>query len=157
MMRAADALELKVPPPAVALACGALMWLAGEVVPAFTVPSAVRIGAALFAAGAGVIIDLTGFVTFRRARTTVNPLRPAAASSLVTYGVYAHTRNPMYLGLALQLLGWAAYLANPLALAVVAGFVAYVTRFQIVPEERILAGLFGTRYAAYRAAVRRWL
>jgi protein-S-isoprenylcysteine O-methyltransferase Ste14 len=157
LMRAADALELKVPPPVAALACAGLMWLARDVVPPLALSSPVRIGVALATAAAGIAIDLTGFATFHRAHTTINPMRPAATSSLVTRGIFAYTRNPMYVGLALQLLGWAAYLANPLALAFVAGFVAYVTRFQIVPEERVLARRFGREYAAYRDAVRRWL
>jgi len=63
----------------------------------------------------------------------------------------------MYVGLALQLLAWASYLANPLAMVGVPALVLYLTRFQIIPEERILARLFGAAYGAYRARVRRWL
>jgi protein-S-isoprenylcysteine O-methyltransferase Ste14 len=63
----------------------------------------------------------------------------------------------MYLGFLLILLGWAAFLSNPLALIVAMAFVVYMNRFQILAEERALAALFGPPFSAYRAKVRRWL
>ena len=63
----------------------------------------------------------------------------------------------MYLGLAIVLLGWAAYLAAPLALLGLPIFVLFMTRFQIIPEESALAELFGQQFTAYRNRVRRWL
>jgi protein-S-isoprenylcysteine O-methyltransferase Ste14 len=79
------------------------------------------------------------------------------ASALVTGGVYRLTRNPMYLGLLLDLLAWAVFLWAPLALAVLPIFVLYIHRFQIVSEERALSSLFGSEYADYKQLVRRWL
>jgi protein-S-isoprenylcysteine O-methyltransferase Ste14 len=70
-------------------------------------------------------LDLAGVLEFRRARTTINPLRPENASALVTSGIFGWTRNPMYLGFAIVLFGWAVYLANPLALVGPAVFAAY--------------------------------
>jgi protein-S-isoprenylcysteine O-methyltransferase Ste14 len=87
----------------------------------------------------------------------VNPLHPEATSSLVITGIYRHTRNPMYVGFAAVLLGWAAYLAAPLALLGPLTFVLYITRFQIIPEERALHAKFGPEFAAYQARVRRWI
>ncbi len=87
----------------------------------------------------------------------MNPIKPGAASSLVSSGVYRFTRNPMYLGLSVTLLGWAMFLSNPLALLAVPLFVLYINRFQINPEERVLSSLFGAEYAAYKEKVRRWL
>ena len=150
-------LELRIPPPVVALVVGLTMWLAAQVVPSFGWPSPVRIAAALALAAVGLSFDVAGFVSFRRARTTLNPLRPARASSLVVTGIYRYTRNPMYVGGALLLLAWAAFLANAAALALVPGFVLYLTRFQIIPEERVLSGIFGAEYRAYCERVRRWL
>jgi protein-S-isoprenylcysteine O-methyltransferase Ste14 len=63
----------------------------------------------------------------------------------------------MYLGIAFVLLGWAIYLANLAALLLVPAFVAYMTRFQIKPEERALLEKFGSNFADYMAAVRRWI
>ena len=87
----------------------------------------------------------------------MNPIKPSAASSLVTGGVFRFTRNPMYLSLLLYLLAWAAYLSNWLALLFVPVFVLYINELQIKPEERALAVLFGAEYASYKGRVRRWL
>lgn len=116
----------------------------------------VRIPLAAVLAVTGIGFDLAGIVAFRRARTTVNPLRPEKASTLVTDGVYGITRNPMYVGMACLLLAWACWLAGAWTFAGPVLFVAYITRFQIVPEERVLRERFGD-YAAYSSRVRRWL
>jgi protein-S-isoprenylcysteine O-methyltransferase Ste14 len=63
----------------------------------------------------------------------------------------------MYLGLLLTLVAWAMFLASPFAVLWVAVYVAYITRFQIVPEERVLSALFGAEYGTYSKRVRRWL
>ena len=109
----------------------------------------------LFAVGFGFAIS--GAISFRVAKTTVNPLKPETASSLVTSGVFKYSRNPMYVGLAIILLAWTTYLAVPLGLLAVVGFIAYIQRFQIVPEERALVVLFGNEFEAYQSTVRRWL
>ena len=151
------ALELKIPPPIVAILAGVGMWLASPYGPSAALPSALRIFALAAIAIVGGVTALAGDVEFRRARTTINPLRPQKTSALVTSGVYRFTRNPMYLGLAMALLGWAAFLCSAFALLGPAAFVAYITRFQIVPEERVLSAKFGEDYSAYLARVRRWL
>ena len=79
------------------------------------------------------------------------------ASSLVTRGVYAMSRNPMYLGGLIILFGWAIYLLNVLAFVFLPAYVLYINRFQITPEERSLTSLFGQPYVAYQARARRWL
>ena len=84
-------------------------------------------------------------------------MKPETTASIVTTGIYRVTRNPMYLGLAFVLMGWATYLANLAALLLVPAFVAYMTRFQIKPEERALLAKFGLSFAEYLAAVRRWI
>lgn len=75
----------------------------------------------------------------------------------MTGGIYRHTRNPMYLGQALVLLGGMLWLGSAVALLVVPLFVGWITRFQILPEERVLSARFGADYAAFRREVRRWL
>jgi protein-S-isoprenylcysteine O-methyltransferase Ste14 len=148
---------LKIPPPVVGLAVAALMWLAARGLPTlvFEFPARTR-----FAAGfviGGIAIAAAGVVAFRRAKTTVNPMQPASSSSLVVSGVYQMTRNPMYLGFLLVLVGWAIFLANAIAFLLLPVFVFYMNRFQIEPEERALSALFGEEFGAYRARVRRWL
>jgi protein-S-isoprenylcysteine O-methyltransferase Ste14 len=150
-------LELKIPPPIVALALGLFMWLTTFVAPSFEAPFGWRLAVALLLVFVGQGIGASGMVAFRRAKTTVNPIRAAAASSLVTSGVYRFTRNPMYFGLLLTLLAWAAYLMCPAAVFWVVAYVLYIGRFQILPEERVLLSLFGADYARYTSEVRRWL
>ena len=106
---------------------------------------------------AGGVAGIGGVLAFRRHETTVDPTRPHKASALVVASVYRHTRNPMYLGLALVLAAWAMYLANLVALLVLPAFIAYMTRFQIKPEEEALLDKFGAEFALYMSRVRRWL
>jgi protein-S-isoprenylcysteine O-methyltransferase Ste14 len=150
-------LELKVPPPVVVALTGVLMWLASRTAPglAFEIPAHKVVAIVLMSAG--FITGLSGVITFWRAKTTINPLRPQSSSSLVTWGVYRVTRNPMYLGGLLVLTGWAVFLSNPVALLFLPGYILFITLFQIVPEERALTSLFGAEFLAYKSRVRRWL
>ena len=150
------ALELKIPPPVVTLLVGVLMWGLAGLPPALPLPSSVRIPIAVGLAAVGLAFDVVGVWSFRRSRTTVNPLRPENAQALVTGGVYRVTRNPMYVGMAFILAGWAVYLGAMWPLLGLAIFVAYINRFQIAPEERVLRSKFDD-YAAYASRVRRWL
>lgn len=152
-----NALELKIPPPLVALALAFLMWLTSSLAQPIEVPFAVRLGIAIALVIVGQSISISGMVAFRRAKTTINPIKASAASSLVSSGIYRFTRNPMYLGLLLTLLAWAAFLSNPVALLFLPVFVLYINRYQIAPEERVLSSLFGTEYVGYKERVRRWL
>jgi protein-S-isoprenylcysteine O-methyltransferase Ste14 len=152
-----SALALKVPPVALVLGTGALMaalaW--GLPIAAIGVPARLPVAIALALAGLG--LSGAGVASFRRARTTVNPLTPAAASALVETGVYAYTRNPMYLGFALLLAGLGVALANAASLAMVPLCVLYLDRHQIAPEEKALDARFGPAFVSYAARVRRWL
>ncbi len=152
-----NALELKIPPLVVTLVLAIAMWLLSRAMPFAAAGGALSVAMAIALALIGGGIGLAGILAFRRSRTTANPVRPQNASALVTAGVYRITRNPMYLGILLALAGWALFLFNPWSIIGPVLFVAYITRFQIVPEERALLSLFGERYVAYRARVRRWL
>jgi protein-S-isoprenylcysteine O-methyltransferase Ste14 len=152
-----DALELKIPPPLVGLAFGAAAWGLAQMVPPLPLAPALTSTLAILLALAGAALDVAGFVSFRRAKTTINPMKPQSTSSLVTNGIYQYTRNPMYVGTVFFLTGWAIWLAQPAALLGTAAFVLYINRFQIAPEERVLEQKFGDQFAAYKARVRRWL
>ena len=152
-----NALELKVPPPVVALVLALSMWVVSTLTTALQVTFLIRVSVAVALALLGGAISLAGTIVFRRARTTVNPMKPENASSLVTGGIYRFTRNPMYVGLLFVLVAWAAYLCAPWALVGPPAFALYMTRFQITPEERVLTSLFGEAYGNYKAKVRRWL
>jgi protein-S-isoprenylcysteine O-methyltransferase Ste14 len=151
------ALELKIPPPVVALLNGVLMWLAVASTPwlDFVIPG--RGLLALLAVLTGFLVSSLGFFLFRKVGTTVHPTKPSEATSLVIAGIYNLTRNPMYMGLLLVLLGWAIFLSNVVAFIFLPVFILYINRFQIVPEERALEEKFGSMYVAYKERVRRWL
>jgi protein-S-isoprenylcysteine O-methyltransferase Ste14 len=149
-------LELKIPPPIVALLAGTLMWALGRWLPGASfgpVPWALVLALAVF----GIAIGVSGFIGFRAKGTTIDPHKPDRATALVTGGVYRVTRNPMYLGLSLVLLAWALRLGAATAFVGPPLFLAWIRRFQVGPEERVLTALFGTEYQAYCARVRRWL
>jgi protein-S-isoprenylcysteine O-methyltransferase Ste14 len=152
------ALELRIPPVAMTVLTGAAMWVTAESLPSLVIPLPPiwRAGIGVALAAAGIWFALAGVGDFRRASTTVNPLAPEATVQLVTDGVYRRTRNPMYLGMLLMLAGWAvalAHLTGPLFLLL---FAMYITRFQILPEERALQAQFGDEFSAYRRRVKRW-
>jgi len=152
-----QALELKVPPPIVAVVVGLAMWAVAHLLPASDLTSQLRFTIAGVCAGFGVIVAILGVWAFRQAKTTVNPVTPEKASSVVTGGIYSYTRNPMYVGLTAVLVGWAIWLSVPLAIVGPAAFMLYMTRFQIIPEERVMSSKFGRDYDDYRKRVRRWL
>ncbi len=150
-------LELKIPPPLVTVLSGALMWVLAWLFPVghLTIPGQPWL--ALIALALGLLLPLVSVLLFMRARTTIDPTRPGRSAQLVVSGFNRISRNPMYLGMLLILLGWGLWLSNLLALALLPLFVLYMTRFQIIPEERFLAERFGEQYLAYKARVRRWL
>ncbi len=150
-------LESKIPPPAVVVITGVLMWLVSHATwrLGFDLPGHAWLGAAFGVVG--FVTGATGVATFRKANTTVNPIKLHSSSSLVTWGPYRLSRNPMYVGGLMMLTGWALFLLNALVFVLLAVYVLYINRFQIVPEERALTSLFGSEYVAYQARVRRWL
>ncbi len=157
MVSLMTALELKVPPVALALLFAAMMWLIStyEASLAFLLPWRGAIGLLFCCVGAA--ISLAGVRAFRRVKTTVNPITPEATTAMVTSGPYRFSRNAMYLGLLVVLIGWAIFLSHLLAFALLPLFVLYMNRFQIIPEERELSAKFPHQFTAYKDAVRRWV
>ena len=150
-------LDTRIPPPVVMLLAGALMWIIARFTPQLAFDFALQwpLWPALVAAG--LLCELLPALRFLRARTTVNPLRPQNTSQLVIDGLNRYSRNPMYLGQLLLLVAWAVFLGHVLSAVLPLLFALYITRFQILPEERVLEARFGDAYARYRARVRRWL
>ena len=150
-------MEHRIPPPVVTLAFGAAAYGVAGLAHGLRIEFPGRVVLAAGLALLGFAVALSGMIRFRRAGTTVNPIAPSNASSVVTSGIYRVTRNPMYLGLVLLLAGFVTWLANPLGVVFVAGLGAYLHRFQIEPEERVLLAKFGGAYAEYMKSVRRWV
>lgn len=146
-------MELKLPPPLVALMCAVMIYF----LPNYAEPNWVYQIFAVICLIFGISVDLCALWAFRQNKTTINPLDPNKTSALTTQGIYRFSRNPMYLGLASLLSAWTFWLGNAFALLVMWGFIAYITRFQIEPEERILEQKFGKFYQEYCQKVPRWL
>jgi protein-S-isoprenylcysteine O-methyltransferase Ste14 len=149
--------ELKISPVMLTGILAMLMWFVARHTPGVALAPELRLTALIVMFTAGAVIGVAGVWSFRKARTTVNPWRPHASSELVVTGIYRWTRNPMYLGLLLALLGWGLYLASAFAVMLALVFVPYENRFQIQPEERALERTYGDAFARYCERVRRWL
>lgn len=149
-------MELKIPPVIVFLVFGLFMYLLAEFLPVgyfdFFGRRYLMIGLIALA----VIVTSVALYQFFEAKTTTDPSHPDKAKKLVKNGIYAYTRNPMYLGFLLLLLAWGVWLGNAFNTLLAAGFVAYMNRFQIIPEERALLQIFGNDYKQYCLLVRRW-
>lgn len=150
-------LELKIPPVAVLLVCAVLMWLVAMVLPQHGLADNIaRVVGVIFVA-LSMLGGFLGVGAFLKAKTTVDPLLRHKTSSLVTSGIYGVSRNPMYLGMLGLLIGFGFYLGSLYSLSLCVGFVWYLNRFQIEPEERMLAAQFPEEFARYQARVRRWI
>jgi protein-S-isoprenylcysteine O-methyltransferase Ste14 len=151
-----NTLELRVPPPLLTAVAALMMWAGARNALPWYRPAWVRpasIGAALI----GIGLILLAIRTLQRARTTISPTRPDRTKDLVTTGVFALSRNPIYLGGLFVLLGFGLHLWQPQALVAVPLWAAWIHRFQILPEERVLRPMFGDAFAAYTARTRRWI
>lgn len=146
-------MELKLPPPLIFILCAITIYCLPSPCPTLLL---LQLLAALLIL-AGLYLDLASLWAFWQQKTTINPLKPNNTRTLATTGVYRFSRNPMYLSLACYLLAISLWQANPFGILFIWGFVAYITHFQILPEERILQAKFGQAYLDYQARVRRWL
>ena len=150
-------LELRFPPTLVWITVAAAMWVIASLPPIWPPSSSVRLTISVILFVIGIAVSQSAIIQFRRAQTTGNPLNPETSTSLVSTGVFARSRNPMYLGMLIGLLAWAVYLASASALLGPVAFALFITRFQIVPEERAMYLLFGAAFSEYTQRVRRWL
>ena len=148
-------IKTRIPPPFYVLAVALAIYAAHRYLPIPIDPTVASWG--WFISLLGVALTAWAGAIFRRVHTTINPTVPSRASRLVTNGPFRFTRNPMYLGFALMLTGWALWLDNWVGLLGIPVFVMVVTVLQIVPEERALQDRFGEEYAQYQKRVNRWL
>ncbi|RZS56956.1 methyltransferase family protein [Sphaerotilus mobilis] len=150
-------LDARIPAPVIALTIGLAMKGAVLAIGLRVDPSTWRMQLGVALSQLSALIALAALWTLWRARTTINPMQPHRASRLVTAGIYRLSRNPMYLSLLLLLSAYALRIDAVLTWLGPLAFWAYVTRFQILPEERVLADKFGPAYRDYRHRTRRWL
>jgi protein-S-isoprenylcysteine O-methyltransferase Ste14 len=153
-------LELKCPPPIVMIFSGMLAWFVAQRNVEFLQQQLMETENLfwfLLFSTAGILLALAGVREFKLHNTTISPLNPNKSSSLVSSGVFQFTRNPMYLGMLLILLGWADLLDTILAFSGAAVFFIYISFFQIKPEEEMMKKKFGHDFIQYCEKVRCWL
>jgi protein-S-isoprenylcysteine O-methyltransferase Ste14 len=145
------------PPPLIflgGLVAGlAIDWLFAG--PGFGLRGDLQWGLGLLLCIAGMALILIAGGQFRFARTNVEPWKPTTA--IVKSGVYAFSRNPIYLGMALIFGGLSVMADSVVALAMLPVVLVIVHYGVITREERYLEIKFGDAYREYRRSVRRWL
>ena len=145
----------KIPPPVVTLFFGLCIYSSQEYFPEYNLKFLTIVSCISYFAGLSILVLAVSL--FKKQNTTVNPIKIENASFLVTSGIFEYSRNPMYLGMALILLGLA------LMFNVIGGtlftllFTIYITKFQIRPEEEVMEKLFGEDFLKYKKNVRMWL
>ena len=96
-----------------------------------------------------------GARTFARADTAIRPMEES--TTLVTHGLYRYTRNPMYLGMILVLMGDCLLLGSLSPWLPIPAFILLIRQLFIIPEEAMMERTFGEQYRSYRSGVRRWI
>ncbi|TYP92140.1 Protein-S-isoprenylcysteine O-methyltransferase Ste14 [Fodinibius salinus] len=150
-------MALKIPPALVFVIIAGLMHLVSLFLPfgSLTLSGAYWVAGLLMVAGG--VLGVAGLLQFYRNGTSVDPHKPAEASTLVTDGIYQYTRNPMYLALFFLLIAYASILQNVLNLFILPLFIWYMNKYQIIPEEEIMEEKFSSKYLKYKSEVHRWL
>lgn len=149
-------MELKLPPILVFIFFAIMMYLVGRFLPFGFFDFFGRFLLAKILSVLAVLIALVSLIQFYRLKTTVDPRAPHKTNRLITNGLYKYSRNPMYLAMLLLILAYGLQMGNAFNTLVAAGFVSYMNRFQIIPEEKILLQKFGKEYKIYLSQTRRW-
>ncbi len=112
----------------------------------------------------GFIIILVGLMIifiaarqFKAVNTTINPIKPENASVLVNKGIFSYSRNPMYLGMLLIIIGFSIIHNLMAIIAIMPIWIIYMTYFQIIPEEEAMKILFKEDFVNYCIKTRRWI
>ena len=145
----------KIPPPIITFICGLAIYFSKSFFNQFYNFNNNIIS--LFLLILGLAIFLSAIKSFRRQKTTVNPLKPKQASSLVTSGIFKFSRNPMYLGMLIVLLSISFKFNLVGGIVISLFFYLFITRFQILPEEEAMNELFGDEFIEYSNRTRRWI
>lgn len=147
--------KLPIKPPHIALMLLFLSWLAKRLFPQLKVISEPYNKIGIFVFAAGLSLTFWGFYSFKKNKTPIIPGQKP--TFMVAEGPYKFTRNPMYLGVTITLLGASIYIGNLLSLLSPIIFFLIMNYYFVPFEERLMENLFGKKYLGYKKKVRRWV
>ena len=145
----------KIPPPLVTLFFGLCIYFSQEYFPESNLEFLNILSYIFYFAGLAILVLAVRL--FKKQNTTVNPIKIENASSLVVSGIFKYSRNPMYLGMALILLGLTFMFNLMGGIIFTLLFTMYITKFQIRLEEEVMERFFGSDFIKYKQNVRMWL
>lgn len=148
-------LSTKIPPPIVTIIFAILIFYFSDYF--FYIELPFKEFISIFFVLLGFYITFSSARNFKKKDTTINPVKPNEATKLVIDGYFKYTRNPMYLGMVIFLIGLSIYNGLIIGLIFVPLFIAYISFFQIKPEEAAMIKIFGDDYRTYMQKVRRWI
>ena len=148
-------LTTKIPPPIITLIFGLIIYFSKTFFNQFFSYNNNIIS--LFLLILGLTVFILAVKAFNRQKTTVNPLEPRKASSLVSSGIFKYSRNPMYLGMLIVLLSISFKFNLAGGIVISLFFYLFITKFQILPEEEAMNELFGDEFIEYSNRTRRWI
>ena len=145
----------KIPPPFVTLICIIIIYFSKSFFNEIFSYNNTIISISLLVIGFTVLFSAVK--SFHNQKTTINPLKPHKASSLVISGIFKYSRNPMYLGMLLILLSISFKFNLIGGVTVSIFFYLFITKFQIIPEEKAMKKLFEDKFISYSKNTRRWI
>ena len=148
-------MNTKVPPPIVTVTFGLIIYFSKSFFPVYSLENSNIISIIFLLLGLGIFS--AAVQSFKKHKTTINPLSPDKATSLVNSGIFSYSRNPMYLGMLFILLSISFKFNISGGVFISFLFKIYITRFQIIPEEQAMDKLFGEEFIAYKNQTRRWI
>ncbi len=148
-------MKTKLPPPIITLTCIVINYLSTYLIKPIKFPKIEIIGGLILVIG--LVIGILAIFLFKKDKTTLNPINPEKATSLVTTGIFSISRNPMYLGLLFVISSTILFFGSWLGIIILIFFIWYINKFQIIPEEEAMEKLFGNKYNEYKKNVRRWI
>ena len=145
----------KIPPPIIALVCALGILFSKPFFREYSNVNNSSISILFFLIG--IACFFFAIKLFKKHNTTISPLKPEKATSLIVSGIYMYSRNPMYLGMLFILISTSIRFNIICGIISISTFIIYITKFQIIPEEDQFKRIFGEKFLNYKKKTRMWL
>ena len=145
----------KIPPPIIALVCALGILFSKPFFKEYSNVNNSSISILFFLIG--IACFFFAIKLFKKHNTTISPLKPEKATSLIVSGIYMYSRNPMYLGMLFILISISIRFNIIGGIISISTFIIYISKFQIIPEEEQLKRIFGEKFLNYKKKTRMWL